>query len=261
MAQCRAAIGARCDVPPVGPGVVDRRRRLRAASPPSSRRAAPTAPTSPVWTTVSPSVNVAPDSSSPETNCDEADASISTVPPATEPVPCTRNGSASPSSAHAETAHRVEQGGDGPGPGLLVAVERDDLGAERGDRRHEAQHRARQAAVDGARPGAGAIAPPTVSSVPAPSSDTPSVRSAPIIRSVSRLRSAPLTVDVPCGVASAASTSARLVCDFEPGTVTVACTGVVVRRCRPRVQGIHRRPSCLVGDVLPPWDTCVGDSR
>ena len=54
---------------------------------------------SPVWTTVRPSVNVAPDSSSPETNCDEADASISTVPPATDPVPCTRNGRPSPSSA------------------------------------------------------------------------------------------------------------------------------------------------------------------
>src|ERR1700710_242660 len=32
----------------------------------------------PVWTTVSPSPNVAPDSSSPDTNCDDADASIST---------------------------------------------------------------------------------------------------------------------------------------------------------------------------------------
>ena len=32
----------------------------------------------------------------------------------------------------------------------------------------------------------------------------------------------------PCAVASAASTSARLVCDFEPGTVTVACTGIGV---------------------------------
>src|SRR5262249_9561436 len=56
----------------------------------------------------------------------------------------------------------------------------------------------------------------------------PSVRSAPIIKSVSRLRSAPLIVEVPwaCAADSPARISARLVCDFEPGTVTVAWTGV-----------------------------------
>ncbi len=71
----------------------------------------------------------------------------------------------------------------------------------------------------------GAIAPLTVSSSAGPSTRRPSASSAPIIRSVSRLRSAPLIVETPLAAASAASTSARLVCDFEPGTVTVACTG------------------------------------
>ena len=92
-------------------------------------------------------------------------------------------------------------------------------------------------------PGCGAMRPPTVNSLSAPSTVTPSARSAPIIRSVSRLRSAPLIVDAPCGAASAASTSARLVCDFEPGTVTVAWTGVGVDGAGQVLTG----PSCLVG--------------
>ena len=45
----------------------------------------------------------------------------------------------------------------------------------------------------------------------------------------------------PCAAASAASTSARLVCDFEPGTVTVACTGV----------GAHGAVHVLTGPSLP----------
>ena len=58
----------------------------------------------------------------------------------------------------------------------------------------------------------GEIVPPTVSSSADPSTRRPSVRSAPIISSVSRLRSAPLIVETPpCVAASAESTSARLV--------------------------------------------------
>src|ERR1700730_5522989 len=52
---------------------------------------------SPVCTIVRPSVNAAPDSRRPETNCDDADASISTVPPPTDPAPRTENGRPSPS--------------------------------------------------------------------------------------------------------------------------------------------------------------------
>ena len=94
--QCRAAIG---------PG--ETRHRLvwvSSTSTPASRSIATVIATcgadgtdSPVCTIVSPSVNAAPDSSSPETNCDDADASISTVPPATEPPPRTENGRPSPS--------------------------------------------------------------------------------------------------------------------------------------------------------------------
>ena len=52
---------------------------------------------------------------------------------------------------------------------------------------------------------------------------TPMARNAAIMRSVSRLRSAPVMVEGPD--ASAARMSARLVMDFEPGMVTVAVTG------------------------------------
>src|SRR6202012_2436102 len=45
----------------------------------------------PACCTVGPSVNEAPESSRPDTNCDDAEASISTAPPATDPVPCTWN--------------------------------------------------------------------------------------------------------------------------------------------------------------------------
>src|SRR4051794_11037304 len=79
MAQCRAA---------TGPGATCHRLCwVSSTSTPASRNIATVMATcgadgtdSPVWTTVSPSANVAPVSSSPETNCDEADASISTVP-------------------------------------------------------------------------------------------------------------------------------------------------------------------------------------
>ena len=56
---------------------------------------------------------------------------------------------------------------------------------------------------------------------------SPRVRSAPIMRSVSRLRSAPLIRDdpEPWAAASPARIRARLVIDFDPGTVTVALTG------------------------------------
>src|SRR5947209_12259433 len=77
--------------------------------------------------------------------------------------------------------------------------------------------------------GAGAMRPLTVRSEPGPSTSRPRVRSAPIIRAVARLRSAPVIVEVPCPCAAAgpASSNARLVCDFEPGTVTLARTGAL----------------------------------
>ena len=79
----------------------------------------------PVCCTVRPSVNDAPDSSRPDTNCDDADASIATVPPATDPLPCDPERQTGAVDPHAETAQRIQQRRDRPGPGLLVAVERD----------------------------------------------------------------------------------------------------------------------------------------
>lgn len=58
---------------------------------------------------------------------------------------------------------------------------------------------------------------------PSVSAGTPSERSAPTISDVSRLAGTPDTAASPPD--SAASIKARLVTDFEPGTVTRACTG------------------------------------
>src|SRR3954469_16791610 len=98
MVQCQA---------PIGPGATRQRLAwVSSTSTPTSRSIDTVIATwgadgtdSPVCTIVNPSVNAAPDSRRPETNCDDADASISTVPPATDPAPRTENGRASPSMA------------------------------------------------------------------------------------------------------------------------------------------------------------------
>jgi len=181
----------------------------------------------------------------------------STVPPATDPAPRTRERQTVAVDIHPRGREARPAAARSGGPRLLVAVEPDRLSAQRGHRRDEAEHRACKATFDArARPRGDGTA------------DSSARRrhrrwrhrahaNAPIIRSVSRLRNAPLMVDVPCGVASAASTSARLVCDLEPGTVTVACTGVGVDgACQVLTASIL---PCRFG--MPPWDICVGDSR
>ncbi len=184
----------------------------------------------PVCTTVRPSVNAAPDSSRPDTNCEDPDASISTVPPRTDPVPRTANGRPSPSTCTPSPRSPSSSGAIGRDracsspSNVTVSV----VSAATGGRKRSTVPARPQSMR---APACGASAPPTVSSHRSPSSDstdTPRSRSAAIIRSVSRLRSAPLIVELPCGTASAARTSARLVCDFEPGTVTVAWMGVAV---------------------------------
>ena len=73
-------------------------------------------------------------------------------PAAHRPVAAHRERQAVAVDVHAEPAQPVQQRGDRPRPGLLVAVEHDRLGGQRRHRRHETQHGARQAAVDaGAR--------------------------------------------------------------------------------------------------------------
>ncbi len=74
-------------------------------------------------TTVRPSANAAPDSNSPDTNCDDADASISTVPPAHRPAAAHAERQRRRRRSDAETSQRVQQRRDGPDAGLLVAVE------------------------------------------------------------------------------------------------------------------------------------------
>src|ERR1700722_10895356 len=182
----------------------------------------------PTCCTVRPSVNDAPASSSPETNCDDAEASISTAPPATDPAPRTWNGRPSPSTSTPRPRSAFNNGAIGrtracaspsnvttlPGPRPIAA--------SGGTKRNTVPARPQSMRASGG----GAIVPLTASSSAGPSTRRPSASSAPIIRSVSRLRSAPLMVETPpVAAASAASTNARLVCDFEPGTVTVASTG------------------------------------
>ena len=125
----------------------------------------------------------------------------------------------------AQTAQRIQQRHDRADPGLLVTVERDGSQAQRRqrwDERNTVPARPQSTRASGG----GSIVPLTASSSAGPSIRRPSASSAPIIRSVSRLRSAPLMVETPpVAAASAASTNARLVWDFEPGTVTVASTG------------------------------------
>ena len=51
---------------------------------------------SPIWRTVIPWANRGAASNKPETNWDDAEASISTMPPMGEPLPETLNGRLSP---------------------------------------------------------------------------------------------------------------------------------------------------------------------
>src|SRR5271156_7035141 len=193
-----------------------------------------------------PSVNDAPASSRPETNCDDAEASISTAPPATDPAPCTRNGKLSPSMSTPRPRSAFSNGAIGrpracSSPSKVTAA--NPSAASGGTKRNTVPARPQSTRVSGA----GAIVPLTASSSAGPWTRRPSVSSAPIIRSVSRLRSAPLIVETPPLVAaSAASTKARLVWDFEPGTVTVAHTG-------REVHGAGQVFTCSIIAYGAPW--------
>ena len=64
----------------------------------------------PVCTRVSPSVNAAPDSSSPETNWDDAEASMRTMPPGDGAVSADVEGHSVTVDVDAECPQPVEQG-------------------------------------------------------------------------------------------------------------------------------------------------------
>ena len=168
------------------------------------------------------------------TNCDDGEASRVTLPPSSQPRPCTVSGSRSEvavtSAPRARRARTI--GAERP--------RRATAGRRRTGRRRRP---ARPPAAGSASPSrrcrrrprpvrAAAPAPPATS--PADSSTVvPSARSPAAISEVSRLTSGPRRV---LGVrASAARTSARLVCDFEPGSRTVAWTGASRARGRPRL--------------------------
>ena len=122
----------------------------------------------PACRTSTPAVNRGAASSSPETSCDDPEASSVTGAARTEPEPWMVNGSAPrpPSSIDTPSvAQRGEQRADRPFAGPRVAVERD---VGRGERRHRGQEphdRAGVADVDadrgarGRRAGSDARAP------------------------------------------------------------------------------------------------------
>src|SRR6201999_4565065 len=211
----------------------------------------------PACCTIRPSVNDAPDSSRPDTNCDDAEASMSTAPPATDPAPCTRNGNPSPAMSTPRPRSASSNGAIGrtracSSPSKLTAATPNP--ASGGTKRSTVPARPQSIRASAA----GEIVPLIVSSAADPSTRRPNAPSAPIIRSVSRLRSAPLIVETPpFAAASAASTNARLVSDFEPGTVTVAHTG----RC---VCGAAQVFTCSIIAYPAPWRyvrTIRGDDR
>ena len=177
----------------------------------------------PVCTTVNPSANAAPHSSSPETNCEEAEASMCTVPPRTDPWPRIVNGRASPSISTPSSRNPSSRGVIGrpracSSPSNCTAVR--PSAANGGTNRSTVPARPQSILA----PAAGCGAPPIDSCGPSPSTLRPRVCRAAIIRSVSRLRSAPSIRDgpLPCAAATAARISARLVIDFDPGTETSA---------------------------------------
>ncbi len=105
----------------------------------------------PSWRTLMPASYDAPASSSAETNWLDADASITTDPPRTLPVPTTVNGRVPrpPSSTSTpEPAQGADDSGHRTGARVRVTVEGDRTVREGGHRRDEAHHRAGETAVD-----------------------------------------------------------------------------------------------------------------
>ena len=169
-----------------------------------------------------PTANDGADSSRPETNCDDAEASIRTVPPRTEPAACRVNGSASPSIAtpsvrRASSTVSIGRRRAAGSPSKVMSPVPVAASAGRNRMTVPASPQSiRAGPVSGAGVTRQVVA--STSSMPAPSARRPSA-----ISWVSRLRRAPCRMLG--AVAWAARISARLVNDFEPGTRTVADSG------------------------------------
>src|SRR5262245_31891687 len=189
----------------------------------------------PTCRTSTPFGHRAPVSSRPETNCEDADASMVTAPPAAVP-PWTVKGSPPrpPSSMAAPTARsasmvarmgRLRAGGS-PSKMLLPDASVATGGTNRMTVPASPQS-IRTGCASGLSAGSddlpGRGAGVTSQSSPVFSIRAPSACSAAAMSAVSRARNGARSLD---GLsASAASTRARLVSDFEPGTATVASTG------------------------------------
>ncbi len=195
----------------------------------------------PTCRSVSPRSYRAAASSRPETNWDDAEASTSTEPPPTRPVPCTvkgrwvgtRDGSDCPSPVTL-TPRACSAASTGPmgrtrAWGSPSKCTGPSASAATGGRKRmtvparPVSIRVSPRSAPGGVPGATCR---VLGSSPAVTA-TPRARSEAIMRSASRERSAPRSVPGPS--ASAASTSSRLVSDLLPGTSTVASSAPVAR--------------------------------
>src|SRR5664279_2762920 len=207
----------------------------------------------PRCSTRTPSVNDAPDSRSPETNWEDALASMVTVPPGSAPVPCRVNGKAPPSmeAPRARSASSTMDIGRRRAAGSPSKVISPFAVAASAGRNRMTVPARPQSITAGPDSGAGSTSQSAPSPVMSWVITVPSARNAAAINSVSRLRRAPISLDGP--VAWAARISARLVRDFEPGTVTVAVTGRVATGTdqpgRTGAAAADRGPDC--GPVMP----------
>src|SRR5664279_2712559 len=142
-------------------------------------------------------------------------------------LPCRVNGNASPSidAPSARRASSTVDIGRRRAAGSPSKVISPFAVAANAGRKRMTVPASPQSITAGPASGAGSTSQSVVSPVMSWVITVPSARSAAAISSVSRLRRAPTSLDGP--VAWAARISARLVRDFEPGTVTVALTGRV----------------------------------
>src|SRR6478735_2947097 len=158
-------------------------------------------------------------------NCDDADASTTTVPPGTEPEPRTANGRASPSTPtpRVRRAPRISPIGRlrmcASPSNETTPVDSPAIG---GTKRITVP--ANPQSTVASRSNAPGV---TTQSSPAVSTADPSDVSAAAISEVSRERSARRTTDGPSE--TAARTRARLVSDLLPGSETTASTGWAAR--------------------------------
>ena len=179
----------------------------------------------PSCTTVMPRSQRGPTSSSALTNCDDAEASMVTVPPASAPRPRTTKGSPPrpPSSTVAPRCWRAARTGPRGrwrARGSPSKATSPSASAATGGR-----NRITVPALPTST-AAGPVSGPGVTvhrALPRPAIPTPSAVSPAAMSEVSRASSTFSTRAGPS--ASPASTRARFVIDFEPGTVTVASTG------------------------------------